>query len=448
MSNAKQKVDQETIDLLNKVTKQINEQNEKLINNGINFISNTGYNNPMNTVQTTTFTLNNPTIGYNNPNVGYNQIINPPIQPLPNVDIITSSPYIYMEKDIYKNEFEESGIVEIGDPNHTDHARIIEGVYYPPSSQWAAIGLIDGVSEDENELYAKLPDGEIVPFNGHIEKFSIEMNTWNYFHRSDLIDSEIKKAATCYIMLNDKLARIIEGTDIQDLLMKADRAIDEIKVMPFSIARDGFSLIGRKIYYNNQPAVISNIDELNNLLYISPDNLDSSPFAPPVEYIENDNVDEWNANFADGLYAHDYSERIYWYRDSTDVKNDAGFQDLIAQPIPAPQPGIQQYPSIPQPGIQPYPNVIYPTVTPYTIRTGGSTSPYKSGFTTGGDTITITLDAMTPANYNTQSIDKGQAVHDIINSKTKSKRQATVKKASAHKVVDNNDWAKEEDQWV
>jgi hypothetical protein len=354
------KVDQKTIDLLNKVTTQINAQNQQIFHNQF-----AGYQNAIksNVVQSNVLSTFSPKTAWDEA-----------------VDI-TLSPNIDMENPIYANEFEECGSVEIGQ----------NGIIDPPIKN-ASIGLIDEVSENEDDLFAKLLDGEIIPFKGHPEKFSVEIFTWNDLQRSDLIGSEVKKAATCHIMINDRLARIIEGTDVQDLLMKADRAIDELKVQPFSICRDSHTIIGREIYYDNQPAIINNIDELNNFIHIIPDPNYLNTFTPPPYALENDEFDEWTTNFGRGMLIRDYDEKIWWWRNNKGTSIDPSTDEYYKQ--------------FPQPVVGPL-QIQYPTMTPYYpggigIIQSSNTNPWTtnppSTITTSPDIGTTNITRTTPMN--------------------------------------------------
>jgi hypothetical protein len=281
------------------------------------------------------------------------------VMPDPTEEIeITPSPNIDMNKEIYQNEFEVSKIVEIGKRGILDQY----GNYL--GTKFVEIGLIDDVSQDEDDLYAKFPDGEIIPFKGHQDKISLEFETWNNLQRSDLIGNEIKKAAICRIYINNHLGRIIEGTDVQDLLMKADRAIDELKAQPFSICRDSNTLMGREIYYDNQPAIIANIDEVNNLIFIAPDTQFINQFNPPASAIEENESEEWITQFGKGMNICDYDPKIWWWRNAngnrsgiSDLKNDP-FYGQFPQPIPPLTPPLtpQTFPQLPNTIISPNTN--------------------------------------------------------------------------------------------
>ena len=357
MAKTDKPIDQKTIDLLNEVTQQIKDQNEQIAQNNFPHgpvakgtqIGYTGYAGPTRSSITgfqsfqTTGIANVPLISNG---LTYTVTTSVQTEPIPE-----PSPYIDMENEIYKNEFEEFG----GTTVINENKEVI-----------VSVGLIDSVSEYEDDLYAKFPDGEIVPFNGHIEKISVMMYTRNDFHRSDLIGSEVRKVAICRILIDDRLARIIEGTDIQNLLMKADRAIEELKVMPFSICRDGTNLLHREIYYNNQPAIIYGIDEVNNLLHIIPDTEFIENFTPPPYIIENNESEEWINAFGAGIMAHDYDEKIYWWRNTINALTNE-FKELHPQPTPVPTPVPFQ---VPVPGTYPVPGQVatggYPQISPWT----------------------------------------------------------------------------------
>jgi hypothetical protein len=382
-SSSNRPMDKATVDVLNDVTNKVNANNQKLL--GQQFAS---YTKAMNTTYTNA-------VSNNIPNYNGIQGINLPTVVWDGAQEITPSPKIDMEKDIYKNEFEECGSVEIGN-----------GTLKEQPSPACFIGLIDEVSQDEDDLYTKLPDGEIISFKGHKEQISVEIDTWNNLIRSDLLGDEVKKAATCTIYIDGRIGRIIEGTDIQDLLMKADRAIDELKVMPFSIARDQFNLVGKEIYYDNQPAIIYNIDEENNCIHIIPDTNYLSNFHPPAYALEDDEVDEWIANFGQGMLIRDYDDKIWWWRNTVSTKNPNTdpttdpYYKQFPQPLPSPSPYPLTNPNYPYtPGITGVPGISPWVVTnPYPVIT---TTPY-----TDTDTITWTVtNPIVPENAVYQYID-------------------------------------------
>jgi len=381
--------DNPTNPALKKITKQILDQQQQMFsnNNSRSTSDATGYNYTfITTPNTTTFTTTPNTTTFTFPNYPphYAPMYDDPVElePSPNID---------MELDIYKNEFEESTIVEIGDPSYG----VVRAV---------SIGLIDSVSEKDEDLYAKFPNGEIIPFKGHTEKFTIQLETWNDLKRSDITGNEIRKAAICKILINNILARIIEGTDIQDLLTKTDRAIDELKAQPFSICRDRINLVNREIYYNNQPAIIDYIDEINNFIHIIPDPKYLSHFLPPAYAFEDDEMDEWIENFGHGMLIRDYDEKIWWWRNSTrniDPSTDP-FYKQFPQPVApsplAPSPLAPQfgdpnfyYPdgSVMQPNNPFNPNILpgYKQLNPFTIN-----GPITEGAINTGDDIKYLLD--------------------------------------------------------
>lgn len=349
-------IDKNTKNLLDQVSQQINANNAKL------GVKATLYTNPLTnwtTASNTTAPINMTPINMIYSNTGGTPSINI-IPSNPDPIAIIPSPNIDMNNKIYQNGFEESGSVEIG-------KRGILDAYGNYSTENAYIGLIDEVSENEEDLYAKFTNGEIIPFKGHQERISIEINTWNDLKRSDLIGNEIKKVATCHIMINDRLARIIESTDAQDLLMKADRAIDELKAMPFSICRDADSLIGREIYYDNQPAIITGVDEPDNFIYIIPDSRYINNFNPPVSTIEEGESEDWITKFGKGMLIRDYDDKIWWWRNTksnsgSDLKKDL-FYGQFSQPIPPTPVVLPSYTTFTTlTSSTQAPNIIYPNV--------------------------------------------------------------------------------------
>ena len=211
-------------------------------------------------------------------------------------------------------------------------------------------------------------------------------------------------------------------------MVKADRAIEELKVQPFSICRDGLSLIGREIYYDNQPAIINNIDEVNNLISIIPDSNYLSKFVPPPHALEDDDGEEWIETYGLGMLIRDYDEKIWWWRNtdngvSVDPSTDPyykQFPQVLPQPPSTTSPWVQVAPYTPSitqtPSgglwttipISPYTqyNNIDDTVTwtmtdnTYTV-TGGAVDALGNTYTTDIDPVTGAItESYGTADYN------------------------------------------------
>lgn len=226
---------------------------------------------------------------------------------------IVNTEYSINEDEIYNGNFEPVQNTEV-----VLKENYREGEYPPPEDDLkltpAEVGIIDSVSQDDDDLYAKLEDGEIIPFKGHAEIISIDFYEWNSVKESSLMGRQVIGKAGCRIFINNRLARVLEGESVQELLTKADKAIDAALAQKHSIFREGKALQHQLIWYDNQPAIIFNVDIGNNLLTIIPDTGFIQRFLPPPSVFEEGITEEWVQKNSLSMNVHDYDEKIIWDR--------------------------------------------------------------------------------------------------------------------------------------
>jgi hypothetical protein len=114
-------------------------------------------------------------------------------------------------------------------------------------------------SRSDDRMYARLPSGEIEAFDGHRVLVQVTLRTMNYLKCSSLSGNEVRKGGWCLISFNGNPVR---GFFLRDATYGLRRAADEVeKFMDHNVrwwAKDfRDDLIGRRVYWNNQPAKIT-----------------------------------------------------------------------------------------------------------------------------------------------------------------------------------------------
>jgi hypothetical protein len=169
-------------------------------------------------------------------------------------------------------------------------------------------------STQDNTMYVRTHDGTIYGFDGHRRQVSVRLDTSNYLKESELSGDEVRKSCEARILIDGKVARVIDGRDPRDVLLRCHRALGELFEMGNSVFNDGEKLLGRKIYYGQTPAVIERIMPDSAELYIVPEKglvFDPSPWA-----LEDgqEAVADWLADYGGGMRVKDNDPSIWWWR--------------------------------------------------------------------------------------------------------------------------------------
>lgn len=178
---------------------------------------------------------------------------------------------------------------------------IVEGYVHTIGGRWG-----------ENSLWA-CPAGEkpthenLIEFNGEAPTWGITFDRVNYV-KSKWNETSVETNGSCWITRNGKKFYNIMGRTSEYALAKAQYTLVQLlEELPVSICHRDWKdqNIGRKIWYNEQPAIIDSITSDNNLL-IKPDGIDK--FKAPASW-EGDYDD-----YADGLRVELLSPHIGWFR--------------------------------------------------------------------------------------------------------------------------------------
>lgn len=166
----------------------------------------------------------------------------------------------------------------------------------------------------ENCLWA-CPAGEkptyenLIEFNGDAPTWGVIFERNNYI-KSKWDETSVECNGNCWITRNGKKFYEIPARYMDYGLAKAQYYLVKLsEECPLNLSDRNWKeeAIGRKIWYENQPAIIKSITH-DNELWIAPDGIDS--FKAPAHWEDMDFSD-----YEDGLLTDLLSPNIYWFRD-------------------------------------------------------------------------------------------------------------------------------------
>lgn len=168
-------------------------------------------------------------------------------------------------------------------------------------------------SRQDNNVYARFPNGRIEEFSGHRRPVEILIEESNYLKESDLSGDEIRMGGK-YVV---KLAGVaVDG----GFSRHWDRAMTRIayrlpKIQEHAIDWTKESAWrGRKVLYDNVPAVVVGFNGEEGVCVLVPD--DGWKFPTPTWALkESWQAEEWEESYSARLTADILSEHIWWFRD-------------------------------------------------------------------------------------------------------------------------------------
>jgi len=170
-------------------------------------------------------------------------------------------------------------------------------------------------SRSANTVYARWPDGSIEGFDGHRTCLRIDIKESNYLKRSELSGNEVRKSCVANMYYDDKLVYVEGARSADALLRRLPDVLMKLDEHPADLRKGDADLVGRTIYYNDQPATIESYDPETGSMHIKPD---GCTFKKPA-WARGDE-DEW----ADGVSDDLLSPSIYWFRQTgEDAERDA-----------------------------------------------------------------------------------------------------------------------------
>ena len=168
------------------------------------------------------------------------------------------------------------------------------------------------------------PRGEIpnhhnlVMYAGHGCRWGIEVvevdafYPGNGFHKP----TEYRDAVHCWITRNgERFYPVREGRTISEALIAAQYKMSQLHEHAIAFFERDWqtSVMMRKVWYKDQPAVIKRLDQQGGMAFLAPD--PPGQFSPPW-YAKTDDEErrQWASDYGDGLWVDILDERVVWVR--------------------------------------------------------------------------------------------------------------------------------------
>ena len=173
----------------------------------------------------------------------------------------------------------------------------------------------------DNKMYVVPEEGEPIDFDGHRILTDVVLRSRNYLKESELSGNEYRKGGTGEILADGEVIYEFFFRDIQWALLKAHNLIGELSEHSSSwmVKKEREKLIGRKIYYERTPAIISRLITEQGCLMLKADNVGNvepltaeimvSRFEKPV-YLNDGEEHEYE----DVIKVEVLDPKIWWFR--------------------------------------------------------------------------------------------------------------------------------------
>lgn len=164
-------------------------------------------------------------------------------------------------------------------------------------------------SRSDKNHYVKMRGDEPVGFSGHRILISVILESSNYLKSSSYSGSEVRSGGSGKIIADGEVVFEFFFRDIHYALRQADHLITELSEHSsgWLIKDQRDSLIGRRIFYREVPAIISGLVLDQGAIMI--DTADGQPFPPPV-YADGPDDDEREARIKTIVT----DPHIWWHR--------------------------------------------------------------------------------------------------------------------------------------
>lgn len=166
-------------------------------------------------------------------------------------------------------------------------------------------------SRSDNRMYARDQHGTIHEFNGHRILIDVELRSNNYLKESALSGDEIRKGGSGAIFADGIQVYEFFFRDTQWALLKAHSLIGKLSEHSSNwlVKRERDQLVGRRIFYDRTPAIITSLIEDQGCIIVKPDGVPE--FLPPV-YAADDG--EWSGEDRKSIKDDVLSHNIWWWR--------------------------------------------------------------------------------------------------------------------------------------
>lgn len=163
-------------------------------------------------------------------------------------------------------------------------------------------------SRSDSRIYARDEHGIIEGFDGYRIRTKVEIEEFNYMKESELSGNEIRKGGSCKIYFDDICCWEFFHRNAQEACLEARQIIRELSEHPseWSIKSSRAALVGRKVYYRDQPAIIESLITSQGCVILIPEGI--AEFRPPLWDKERDDVDSVKCDVLD--------KSIWWFREN------------------------------------------------------------------------------------------------------------------------------------
>lgn len=152
----------------------------------------------------------------------------------------------------------------------------------------------------------------LIGFCGEAPTWGIVYEQGNYI-KSKWSYTEVRRSGNCYITRNDKKFYEIDGRDMDYCLAKAQYYLVQLQehFISFGLREWKKELIGRKIWFYNDPAIVERVIEDQGCVWIKPDSIEC--FTRHA-WDTNEEDDHWYEEFKDGCKIDYLDKNTQWMR--------------------------------------------------------------------------------------------------------------------------------------
>lgn len=170
-------------------------------------------------------------------------------------------------------------------------------------------------SRSDNNMYARWPDGTVEGFDGHRLIHEIKFRDFNYLKESWLSGNEVRKSGQCEIWINGFIVDCFSYREIEWALLEAHRKLPLIHGHPVRLwdEKERLNIIGRKVYYRNVPAIITDLFEDQGCVGMKPDGCEFPPAPYELEDIKEGTCGD--SEYKDFVKDSIHSPHIWWWRE-------------------------------------------------------------------------------------------------------------------------------------
>lgn len=181
------------------------------------------------------------------------------------------------------------------------------------------VELINGEnphSYSYNTHYARWPDGHTEAFSGHRIQVKIELETYNYLKESELSGDEVRKGGEGRIYLNGEQVTSFFFREIDYALLEARKQLDTIMEHPLQLwdADERKKIVGRKVYYQNVPAVVKYLMLDQGCVFLLPEQGHRFPIVAHEIETAKERGHAPDAEDRDSVKIEITSPLIWWWR--------------------------------------------------------------------------------------------------------------------------------------